>query len=130
MPKDVEVIQTYINGWWGEHEYSRHPQWYKEEMTHIACIPRGPSQPEVPDILFAPLRMDQHWAEDLSVVVRGFSLIIESVRKELSVAAAITIKHTLVIVFKEESVCCYARFLIMLLRQVIDRMNYLPAVAT
>ena len=97
---------------------------------HVACIPRGPLQPEVPDILFAPLQMDQHWAEDLSVVMRRFGLIIESVHKELSVAATIAIERTLAIVFKEESVRRYVRFLIMLLHQVVDHMNYLPAVAT
>ena len=63
MPKVVDVIQTYVDGRWGIHEYSRHPQWYIEEVTHIACIPGRLSPPEVPDILFKSLDGDTHWEE-------------------------------------------------------------------
>ena len=41
-PREVDIIETYQDGRWGAHEYSRHPQMYVEEMTHIACIPAGP----------------------------------------------------------------------------------------
>ncbi|KAI1783819.1 hypothetical protein LXA43DRAFT_1102080 [Ganoderma leucocontextum] len=130
MPRDVNVVQTYVDGRWGVREYSRHPQWYIEEMTHVACIPRSASPPHVPDILFISLEADKHWEEDASVAVHGLGLMRASVRKDLADAAATAIRQTQTVVNAKEAVLRYAQFLVMLLRQVVDRMNYLPSVAT
>ncbi|KAI1785016.1 hypothetical protein LXA43DRAFT_900642 [Ganoderma leucocontextum] len=129
MPRDLNIIQTYVDGRWGVHEYSRHPQWYIEEMTHVACIPRTAS-PEVPEILFAALDADKDWQEDASVAVRGLGLMRSSVRQDLAEAAATAIRRTETMVSANDRVARYTRFLVMLLRQVVDRMNYLPSVAT
>ena len=130
MPKDSDIIQTYVDGRWGIREYSRHPQWYIEELTHIACIPRSSSPPDVPEILFATLECDKDWEEDPSVVVHGLGLIRDSLRLELADAADAAIRRTETLQNLSDDVSRYARFLVMLLRQVVDRMNYLRTVAT
>ncbi|KAI1788224.1 hypothetical protein LXA43DRAFT_974933 [Ganoderma leucocontextum] len=117
MPRDVNMIQTYVDGRWGVHEYSRHPQWYIDEMTHVACIPRSASPPDIPDILFTSLDTDKHWEEHTSVAVHGLGLIQASVRKDLAEAAATAIRRTETIVNAKDAV-------------VVDRINYLPSVAT
>ena len=95
MPKDSDIVQTFVDGRWGIYEYSRHPQWYiSEDMAHIACIPRSPSPPETPDILFARLDAKDHWKEDPTVVVHGLGMIQDTVRKDLGDAAATVIKRT------------------------------------
>ncbi|KAI1795368.1 hypothetical protein LXA43DRAFT_1091016 [Ganoderma leucocontextum] len=130
MPRDVNMIQTYVDGRWGVHEYSRHPQWYIEEMTHVACIPWSASPPDIPDILFTSLDTDKHWEEDASVAVRGLGQIRALVRKDLAEAAATAIRRTETIAHTKDAILRYTQFLVMLLRQVMDRMNYLPSVAT
>ncbi|KAI1782667.1 hypothetical protein LXA43DRAFT_905092 [Ganoderma leucocontextum] len=130
MPKDVNIIRTYVDGRWGVNEYSRHPQWSIEEMTHVACIPRSASPPDIPDILFTCLQVDKHWEEEPSVAVQGLGLIRSSIRKDLADGAATAIRRTEEIGNATDTVLRYARFLAMLLRQVVDRMNYLPMVAT
>ena len=129
MPKVVDVIQTYVDGRWGIHEYSRHPQWYLEDLTHIACIPRRPSPPEVPDILFQSLDGDSDWEEAPSVAVHGLGLMKDAIRGELVEAATSAIRQTADLTTSGQ-VRLYAEFLCMLLRQVVDRLNYLPSVAT
>ena len=39
IPKDIDIIHTFTDGHWGVYKYSQHPQWYIQEMMHIACIP-------------------------------------------------------------------------------------------
>ena len=86
-PRDVDIVHTYSDGRWGVHEYSRHPQIYHAEMTHVACIPRSPSPPDIPDILYTTLRAAEHWIEDAGMAVRGLGLIRDEVRQQLRAAA-------------------------------------------
>ncbi|TBU21532.1 hypothetical protein BD311DRAFT_611317, partial [Dichomitus squalens] len=90
-PREVEVIQTYEDGFWGEHEYSRHPQLYVEEMTHLACIPATPEQDEMLFDLFHPLHASRDWTEDRDIAVHGLGLIKREMRKSLGECAAYVI---------------------------------------
>ena len=130
LPKDADIINTYVDGRWGVHEYSRHPQWYLEDMTHIACIPRNPSPTTAPDVLFLTLQGNDHWHEDLSVAVNGLGCISPDIRSQLQTAANTVIDSTAALEIKDERITRYHGFLVMLLRQVLSRMNYLPAVAS
>ncbi|TBU21336.1 hypothetical protein BD311DRAFT_678629, partial [Dichomitus squalens] len=129
-PREVEVIQTYEDGFWGEHEYSRHPQLYVEEMTHLACIPATPEQDEMLFDLFHPLHASRDWTEDRDIAVHGLGLIKREMRKSLGECAAYVIARFEAISAADASTSRYGSFLIMLLRQAVDRMNYLPSVAT
>ncbi|PIL28190.1 hypothetical protein GSI_09727 [Ganoderma sinense ZZ0214-1] len=129
-PRDVDVIHTFSDGRWGVHEYSRHPQIYIEQMTHLACIPRTASLPDIPDILFTTLRAVDHWAEDAGIAVHGLGLICEEVRDQLRLAAESALAWVDSLDDANEHSRRYSVYLAMLLRQVIDRMYYLPAVST
>ena len=96
----------------------------------MACIPRCASPPDVPDVLFNTLDCDKDWEEDPSVVVHGLGLIRDSLRRDLTAAAASAIRMTETMQNQGDEVQRYARFLVMLLRQVVDWMNYLRTVAT
>ncbi|KAI1782324.1 hypothetical protein LXA43DRAFT_1104268 [Ganoderma leucocontextum] len=130
FPRDVDIVHTYTDGRWGVHEYSRHPQLYIEEMTHLACIPRSSCPPDIPDILYVTLTAEEHWAEDAGIAVRGLGLIRGEVRDQLREAAASALAWVDSMDMKDDRTHRYGLFLAMLLRQVVDRMCYLPAVPT
>ncbi|KAI1782276.1 hypothetical protein LXA43DRAFT_1104422 [Ganoderma leucocontextum] len=130
FPRDVDIVHTYIDGRWGVHEYSRHPQIYIEEMTHLACIPHSACPPDIPDILYTSLQAAEHWAEDAGIAVHGLGLIREEVRDQLREAAASALAWVESMDHANERPRRYCLFLSMLLRQVVDRMYHLPAVSS
>ena len=99
-------------------------------MPHIVCIPRNASLPDVPRILFKTLQVDVDWEEDPSVAVHGLGQIRVNTRGDLAAAADIAICRTLELVVAKEQLRPYTQFIVMLLRQVVDRMSYLLMVVT
>ena len=103
---------------------------YVEEMTHIACIPAGPGGDNSLMAIFFDLWPAQDWEEDRGIAVSGLGLIKHETRKHLGESAAYVIARFEAIVSADASVLRYGAFLVMLLRQAVDRMNHLPGVAT
>ncbi len=128
-PVESMVIETYTDGLWGTHEYSRTPQRLAPGMWHLACIPAAPSPPEIPEILWSSLSPAVDWKEDPSIGFNGLGFIQDDTRTLLVEAAGYAIRR-----FEEmspdESVLKYGQMLVMILRQVLDRLRHLPASAT
>ncbi|RDX46209.1 hypothetical protein OH76DRAFT_1457272 [Lentinus brumalis] len=128
-PVESMVIETYTDGLWGTHEYSRTPQRLAPGMWHIACIPKAASPPELPEVLWMSLSSRVDWKEDVSIGFSGLGFIQEDTRELLDTAAGHAIRR-----FEEmtcdENVRKYGQMLVMILRQVLDRMRHLPASAT
>ncbi|TBU45984.1 hypothetical protein BD309DRAFT_859046 [Dichomitus squalens] len=122
-----EVITTYEDGRWGVHEYSRWPQPYVEGMHHIACIPRQPNLPHLPRVLFKSLYPKHDWAERTEVMVRGLGFISEATRAALSECARVAIERFQSMAAVRSDIRRYGNFLVMMLRQVVDRMNYVAS---
>ena len=122
-----EVITTCQDGRWGVHEYSRWPQPYVEGMLHIACIPRQPSLPHLPRVVFRSLYAIKDWEERAEVMVTGLGFVVESTRRELSDAAASAIERSDAMNGLREDIRRYSAFLVMMLRQMVDRMNYVAS---
>ncbi|KAI1785826.1 hypothetical protein LXA43DRAFT_974885 [Ganoderma leucocontextum] len=126
-PVGREILKTYEDGRWGLHEYSRWPQAYVDGMMHLACIPRHPILPYLPPVLFRSLRSAEDWAEREEVMVRGLGFIRSETRSELVRAAGFAIERFHSMRELRDDVRLYGAFLVMLLRQVVDRMNYVPS---
>ena len=126
-PVGREVISTYEDGRWGLHEYSRWPQAYVEGMMHLACIPRLPTLPYLPFALFRSINPAEDWVERPEVMVPGLGFIRPECRSELVSAARFAIDRFYTIADMRDDVRRYGDFLVMLLRQVVDRMNYVPS---
>ncbi|KAI0699068.1 hypothetical protein C8T65DRAFT_793789 [Cerioporus squamosus] len=128
-PVETMVIETYADGLWGPHEYSRTPQRLTPGMWHIACIPKASSPPEVPDVLWMSLSQSVDWKEDPSIGFNGIGFIVDEVREHLVLAAQHAIRR-FEDMAPDEDVRKYGRMLVMILRQVVDRMRHLPATST
>ncbi|KAI0710285.1 hypothetical protein C8T65DRAFT_739737 [Cerioporus squamosus] len=128
-PVESMVIETYADGLWGPHEYSRTPQRLTPGMWHIACIPNAPSPPEVPDVLWVNLSATVDWKEDRTIGFNGLGYIVEPVREHLVGAATHAIRR-FEEMSAEENVRKYGQMLLLILRQVVDRMRHLPATST
>ncbi|KAI0683489.1 hypothetical protein C8Q76DRAFT_804133 [Earliella scabrosa] len=129
-PVERHIVQTFADGRWGLHEYSRWPQAHMDAMTHVACIPRGPHSPALPDVLWETLRPDVHWAEDQAVAVRGLGYIVPSTRDALLGAAKHAIHRFDALSPGRSGLRRRGYLLVLLLRQVMDRMVCLPTVAS
>ncbi|KAI1788106.1 hypothetical protein LXA43DRAFT_975013 [Ganoderma leucocontextum] len=127
-PVESTIIDTYSDGRWGIHEYSRWPQDLVRGMWHVACIPSEPLPPHVPDILWQTLLPETHWVEDRTIGFSGVGFINEDTQACL-IAAAETAIRRCEEMNAPENVAKYGRFLVMILRQVIDRMRFNPVVA-
>ena len=127
-PVETQVITTHTDGLWGTHEYSRLPQRLAPGRWHVACIPNIPSPPELPHVLWMGLRPEQDWQEDLGIGFKGLGYIVDETRRPLAEAAETAIRRF-------EAMSCtgsvrkYGAMLVMILRQVVDRLRYLPASA-
>ena len=128
-PVETEVIHTHTDGLWGIHEYSRLPQRLAPGRWHVACIPKTPSPPELPHVLWMGLRPEQDWREDLGIGFNGLGYIVDETRRPLTAAAEIAIRRFEGIT-SDGSVRKYGAMLVMILRQVVDRLRYLPASAS
>ncbi len=122
-----EVINTNEDGRWGLHEYSRWPQPYVDSMMHLACIPRQPALPHLPRVLFKSLSPSSDWTERVELMVKGLGFISQEARTELTKAANMAIQRFHATKNVRENVQRYGDFLVMLLRQVVDRMTYVAS---
>ncbi len=128
-PVESMVIETYTDGLWGAHEYSRTPQRLAPGMWHIACIPTSPSPPEIPEVLWTSLSARVDWKEDVSIGFNGLGFIQADTRQLLDEAASHAMRRFDDMTC-EENVRKYGQMLVMILRQVVDRMRHLPASPT
>ncbi|KAI1798446.1 hypothetical protein LXA43DRAFT_31282 [Ganoderma leucocontextum] len=126
-PVPKGVINTHEDGRWGLHEYSRWPQPYVDGMMHLACIPRQPALPHLPRILFKSLYPPSDWSERVELMVKGLGFINQETRNELTKAANMAIQRFHATQNVRENVQRYGDFLVMLLRQVVDRMTYVAS---
>ena len=127
-PVESTVIDMYADGRWGDHEYSRWPQVLQPDMWHVPCIPCVPVPPEVPEILWEPLLPQSRWVEDRAIGFTGVGYIKTETRDALIAAANSAIQQCEEM-GAPQRVAKYGRFLVMILRQVVDRMRYYPVVA-
>ena len=125
-PVDSQVIHTHADGLWGTHEYSRLPQRLAPGRWHVACIPTIPSPPDLPHVLWMGLRQEQDWQEDLGIGFKGLGYIVDETRRPLAEAAESAIRR-FEAVSSSGSVRRYGEMLVMILRQVVDRLRCLPA---
>ncbi|PIL27282.1 hypothetical protein GSI_10429 [Ganoderma sinense ZZ0214-1] len=126
-PVHKEVINTNEDGRWGLHEYSRWPQPYVDSMMHLACIPRQPALPHLPRVLFKSLHPSSDWTERIELMVKGLGFVYQETRSELAKAANLAIQRFHATKNVRENVQRYGDFLVMLLRQVVDRMTYVAS---
>ncbi|RPD75699.1 hypothetical protein L226DRAFT_507614 [Lentinus tigrinus ALCF2SS1-7] len=125
-PVQSSVVHMYADGLWGKFEYSRFPQCLERGMWHVACIPATPCLPDVPAVLWTSLSPSTHWKEDSSIGFNGLGYITTDVQEGLLSAATSAIRRI------EEFHCPanvreYGRMLVLILRQVLDRMRHLPS---
>ncbi len=124
-PVETTIVHTYADGLWGSHEYSRFPQPFVRGRWHLACIPATPCPPDVPAVMWKQLSA-QDWHEDCSIGFHGLGYIATDLQDELASAANIAIRR-----FEDfdvpDNVRAYGKMLVMILRQVVDRMRHLPA---
>ncbi|RPD67628.1 hypothetical protein L226DRAFT_443293, partial [Lentinus tigrinus ALCF2SS1-7] len=125
-PVDRQVIETYTDGLWGAHEYSRLPQRLLPGRWHVACIPASASPPEVPSVLWLALRPDQDWRQDPGIGFNGLGYIFDETRAALEAAADYAIRR-FDAMSAPVNVRDYGKMLVLILRQVVDRMRHLPA---
>ncbi|OJT03263.1 hypothetical protein TRAPUB_6130 [Trametes pubescens] len=126
-PVERSIIETFANGRWGVHEYSRWPQLLLPEMMHVACIPRQQMSDHIRQVLWEDLRPDVHWTEDPETGVKGLGFLTKDIRNALVDAAELILAATEAYCTGTEPIRAHGRFLRMLLRQVVDRMNRLPS---
>ena len=97
-------------------------------MWHIACIRASPLPLEVPGVLWLSCSGSAEWKGDRSVGWNGLGYIVADIREDLLSAAASSIRR-----FEDSTspsnVRGYGNMLVLVLRQVVDGMRYLPAAA-
>lgn len=126
-PVESYIVQTFADGRWGVHEYSRWPQMLLPEMMHVACIPRKELADASRKILWEDLRPDVHWTEDPETGVKGLGFLKKETRDALAHAAELILATTEVHCKGTEPIRVHGRFIRMILRQVVDRMKQLPS---
>ncbi|RDX49594.1 hypothetical protein OH76DRAFT_1455825 [Lentinus brumalis] len=124
-PVETTIVHTYADGMWGQHEYSRFPQPFVRGRWHLACIPARPCPPDVPAALWNRLSA-KDWREDTSIGFSGLGHMTAELQEDLDHAAAVAIRR-----YEEydvpDNVRAYGNMLVLILRQVLDRMRHLPA---
>lgn len=126
-PVERILIQTFSDGRWGVHEYSRHPQMLLREMMHVACIPRQDDGDISRAILWANLHPTTHWKEDLETGVKGLGYLDKDTRSALTTVADMVSAKTEFCCVGTEATRAHGRLLRLLLGQVVDRMTQLPS---
>ncbi|KAJ8462149.1 hypothetical protein ONZ51_g11086 [Trametes cubensis] len=128
-PVERQVVPTYSDGRWGLHEYSRCPQVLLSDVWHVACIPRCPSPPELPTVLWENLSVHTHWRIDPRTGVAGLGFILPDVQEDLLEAVRMTrLRLTEVVEGPPESLE-YGKYLLMVLSQAVERMEKMPSSA-
>lgn len=124
-PRETQVIETYSDGRWGIYEYSTAPQDLCRGRWHLACIPL--QSPEYPEVLWHSLDPAKDWMPYLCLDFTGMGYIRSQLRDDLTSAARAIIRDWETTMQVPAHVMKYARFLVTILLQVVDRMNHLPA---
>ncbi|KAM5540221.1 hypothetical protein V8D89_006040 [Ganoderma adspersum] len=127
-PVESSIIDIYSHGCWGEHEFSWWPQVLQPNMWHVACIPCRPIPLDVPEVLWDTLVPETHWVEDYTIGFHGIGYIQTKTQDTLIRAAESAICWCEEMKAPEQ-VAKYGHGLVMLLRQVVDRMRLCPVVA-
>ncbi|KAI1796665.1 hypothetical protein LXA43DRAFT_1089747 [Ganoderma leucocontextum] len=127
-PVESLTVDSYSDGRYGNHEYSRWPQNLMRDMWHVACIPSKPLPPHVPAVLYETLFPETHWVQERTIGFSGVGYIVKETRDALLAAAESAIRRC------EETkapdnVAKHGRLLIRILRQVVDRMRFYPVTA-
>ncbi|KAI9068667.1 hypothetical protein FKP32DRAFT_1561202, partial [Trametes sanguinea] len=118
-------ITTYADGRWGRHEYSRWPQAYARDCFHVACIPRNPSLKGPSAFSFRTFRPEDWKVEDCGV--RNVGFLKPEVLKPLELEASKAIQSLMSCHRSRKEWNDVGRFLIVCLRQTLDRVRVLPA---
>ena len=129
-PVERQIIKTYADGRFGVHEYSVWPQAHVESMMHVACIPLPDATPALPSILWTALEEERDWAADPDVAVEGLGFIVRGVRSSLAQVANYVIAEFHRVPQPPHQVGRYARFLVLVLRQCVDRLSALATVGS
>lgn len=126
-PRETTVIETFMDGHWGIHEYSLHPQDLCRGWWHLACIPM---QHAVPSIVLAEvLDRNADWEPEGGLGFDGLGNITLERQVDLMVAAKDTISACEKLKVPA-TVRKYTRFLSTILQTFVDRMRHLPASPT
>ncbi|KAI9068227.1 hypothetical protein FKP32DRAFT_1555812, partial [Trametes sanguinea] len=118
-------ITAYADGRWGRHEYSRWPQAYARDCFHVACIPRNPSLEGPSAFSFRTFRPEDWKVEDCGV--RNVGFLKPEVLKPLELEASKAIQSLMSCHRSRKEWNEVGRFLIVCLRQTLDRVRVLPA---
>ena len=128
-PVERQIVTTYTDGRWGVREYSRWPQVLLEHMWHVACIPRRPSPPHIPDVLWEDLSVHKHWRVDPALGVPGLGFVLSEIREKLVEAARRATERFNQVLDGPDESKDYGQYLLMTLSQAVDRMNKMPSAA-
>ena len=122
-------INTFADGLWGAHEYSRWPQVYDTRYAHVACIPRegGSLAPALPILWRA--WTEREWNEVKSSLwgVAAVGQLYLEATNELCNAVDNVIADSSAIQMKHDHLDQKRRFLTLCLRHCVDRLRLLPA---
>lgn len=119
-PVERCVIETFADGRWGVHEYSRWPQMLLPEMMHVACIPRKELADASRRVLWEDLRPDVHWTEDPETGVKGLGFLKKDIRDALAVATELILTTTEPHSKGTRPIHAHCRLIRMVLRQAVD----------
>ncbi|KAI0706564.1 hypothetical protein C8Q76DRAFT_601331, partial [Earliella scabrosa] len=127
---DIEpsIIQTFTDGTWGVHEYSRWPQLAIPNMWHVACIPTRRSNSDVPEILWTRLQPGADWIEDPASGIPGVGMISPNVCEALRKAATLVATRARAITTRvNERRAAFVHELCLVLWQCVERMRRVPS---
>lgn len=127
LPVERKVVETFADGLWGLHEYSRWPQRFLPSMPHIACIPNAPCPPADPEVLFKTLSPLKDWKEDTSAGFEGMGYLKESVLVPLREAASQALRGFHSTRPSDKVLLDHGDLLVMILKQAVDRMDKIPS---
>lgn len=121
--------QTYEDGRWGGHEYSRWPQFAREGYWHLACIPRH-SEGAVHDILFETLLPRSHFVSTPRAGVPDYGYLHHSVVGDLRDAAKAITGPLDKVRYAKESHREWGDQLICMLCMTLERIQRVPSTAS
>ncbi|KAH9837263.1 uncharacterized protein C8Q71DRAFT_707525 [Rhodofomes roseus] len=132
-------ITTYRDGWWGPQEYTRWPQMFNESVFHHACIPLRGSRDAPGDSVYNPLPdrlfVDSARLNPLECETPGFgrmdgALLSELRKQAISAIDKYRTAEVLTQVRNQKVDFTLGKMLQILLRNAVDRLEYLPATET
>ena len=121
------AVQTYTDGTWGIHEYSRWPQLAIPNMWHVACIPTQRGNPHLPGVLWARLQPETDWIEDPTSGIPGVGMLTPDLRHALYDAAEQCVARAKRITAVPARRSAFVHELCLVVRQCVERMRRVPA---